>query len=137
MPMTPFVQVNPNAVVRDRQTGALRLLNGSSNMGGLFAVTVDWCHFCQDLKRNIALAKRIRPFPFYNLDATNSDKNPVLAAKLKELDIDAFPRIFKIGFGGQLVEYTGGNRTPEMLAYLATPSSSAAMKSYAPSRFYY
>ena len=131
-PPLSFIEVKPIVIDKryDRDgdaNGVFYINNELAKTGGIFAVTVDWCHFCKELKNNVLAAQNASPFPFFFMSATDSQHDRALSAKLKEMGIEYFPNVYKIEFGGKLNEYNGG-RSPSALAALAKPSSSIVGK---------
>jgi hypothetical protein len=80
--------------------------------GGALGVGTEWCGYCNQLKKNVPMGQRLRPFDFFWLDA---EKTAAHKAKVQQLGIRGYPTIYSIGRGGVLTEYEGG-RTPEQLA---------------------
>jgi glutaredoxin len=84
-------------------------LNGNPKKGVLFAITADWCGYCTRLK-NAVKESGIKSYYF---DATDNNDN-LIKNKLREMNVNSFPTVFKVGNGGELVSYDGSRDPTEL-----------------------
>lgn len=94
--------------------GSLQLTSSKNYNGVLVTIRADWCGYCRELKKNIDVAMKIKPFTVLNFDATDN-KNPKVSSVLKLLNVSSFPTLFKVSSNNILVPYTG-SRNPSDLA---------------------
>ena len=120
-----FIEVKPSIIRKKFEADgnkAFFINNEMAKSGGIFAIVVDWCHYCRELKKNIYEAQMtISPFPFFYINATKAKNDIELNEKMKDMDVEYFPKVYTIEFGGKLNEYDG-DRTPMALSHMARPS---------------
>lgn len=108
----PAIDVSPNTIVQDRNSGKMRIDSGLAKPGDMFAVTAPWCGHCNTLKKNVDSAQQQSQFNFFNLEG---DRTPQHQAKTKEMGIEGFPTVYAVGPYGYLQQYQGG-RSAEAIA---------------------
>lgn len=84
-------------------------LNGNPKKGVLFAITADWCGYCTKLKNSV----KESGIKSYYFDATDNNDN-LIKSKLREMNVNSFPTVFKVGNGGELVSYDGSRDPTEL-----------------------
>jgi thiol-disulfide isomerase/thioredoxin len=82
------------------------------NLGGLFAITADWCGHCKKLHADVKKAQKITKFDFFYLDG---DKDREVMSKLK---FNGFPTLFLVDKSGRLQTYGDRPRDARSIATL-------------------